>query len=132
MKKHLILLLVAGLFAFTSCSDDDDETSTENTVIGTWTLVEINPTFWDLEACPDKPVITFNEDGTADMTMYSEDTNCEPQQEEGEWSHNSGSQYTINVAPFGSLTGTVTFESQNRFTFTTTYQQVPFTFTFEK
>lgn len=131
MKKHLIFLLVAGLFAFTSCSDDDDGTSTKNTVIGTWTLVQINPPVWDLEACDDKPVVTFNEDGTADMTWYDEDT-CEAQPSEGEWSKESATQYTINVSPFGLLAGTVTWESENRFDFLTNYQGVDFTFTFEK
>lgn len=132
MKNHLILLLVAGLFSLTSCSNDDDGTTEERTVVGTWTMVEMNPAAFNLEECPDKPIIIFHANENADWTFYSQDNNCEGQTDSGTWQQNSDTEYTINVPNFAELTGTVTFSSASMFTFTSTYQNVPFTLTFEK
>lgn len=132
MKNHLILLLVVGLFSLTSCSNDDDGTTEVRTVVDTWTLVSMNPAAFNLEECPDKPLITFHEDGNAEWTFYSQDNNCQGSTDTGTWQQNSDTEYTINVPNFAELTGTVTFSSASRFTFTSTYQNVPFTLTFEK
>ncbi|MFD0976164.1 lipocalin family protein [Salinimicrobium gaetbulicola] len=121
LKKHLILLLVTGLFSLSSCSSDDGDTES-NTVIGTWTLVEINPTAWDLEECPDKPLITFNDDDTADWVLYSQNNNCEGQTDEATWKKISATEYSITIPEQGTFEGTVTFESSQKFTFDTFYK----------
>lgn len=132
IQKHLILLLVAGLFSMTSCSSDDEGTTEERTVIGTWTMVSMNPAVIDLEECPDKPLITFQDDGNAEWTFYTQENNCQGSTDTGTWNQNSATEYTINIPNFGELTGTVNFSSASMFTFTSTYQNVLFTITFEK
>lgn len=131
MKKHFILLLVAGLFAFTSCSSDDDATE-EHTVVGTWNLVAMNPDVVGLDDCPNKPVITFQENGNADWTFYDPDNNCQASTDTGTWELNSGSQYTMIIPGFEPFQGTVEFSSSTQFTFTTTYSGITAVLTFEK
>ncbi len=132
MKKHLILLFAAGLFAFTSCSDDDDGTSTNNTVVGTWTLVEMNPDIVGLDACSEKPVINFKDNGDAEWTFYDSENNCQASTDTGQWEQNSGTQYTMIIPGFEPFIGTVEFSSSTRFTFTTTYSGVTAVLTFQK
>lgn len=133
IKKHLVFLLVAGLFSLSSCSNDDDGDTQANTVVGTWTLVEITPAgFIDLEECPNKPVINFMEDLNAEWTFYTQDNNCEGSTDTGTWKQNSATEYTINVPDLGEITGTVTFNSSTNFTFSGSYNSFPFTMTFEK
>lgn len=136
MKKHLILLLVAGLFTFSSCSSDDDAAE-EFTVVGTWKLVAMNPAAWDLEECPDKPVIVFNENSTADWTLYSQETNCVAQTDEATWTKLSATEYSITIPGQGTFEGTVKFQSATKFTFDTFYEldastKIPVQLTFEK
>lgn len=132
IKKHLILLLVAGLFSLSSCSSDDDGDAEANTVIGTWTLVEMNPDVVGLDDCPNKPLITFQEDGNADWTFYDPDNNCQGSTDTGSWLKNSATQYTMNIPGYEPFIGTVEFSSSTRFTFTTTYAGVQASLTFEK
>lgn len=133
MKKHLIFLLVAGLFAFTSCSSDDDGSTSENTVVGTWKLESTNPTIpgLDPEECPSRPEITFNANETADWTFYSEET-CEATTDSGTWSKNSATEYSITIPDYGTFEGTVAFQSAQQFTFSTDYQGFPVQLTFVK
>lgn len=136
MKKHLILLLIAGLFSLSSCSSDDDGDTESNTVIGTWTLVEINPEeagdAVGLNDCPNKPLITFQEDGNADWTFYDPDNDCQASTNTGSWTQNSATQYTMNIPGLKPFVGTVEFSSSTRFTFTTTYSGFQAVLTFEK
>lgn len=137
MKRYLILLFVTVLFAFSSCSSDDDATE-EFSVIGSWELESTNPSIpgMDPDACPSRPQITFNEDGTADWTFYAEDNNCEAQNSSGTWSQTSATQYSITIPDFGTFDGTVNFENAQKFTFNTTYEvhssSFPVQFTFVK
>lgn len=59
MKRLMSVLFIAILFA--SCSSDDDSSS-ENSIVGAWTLTEAN-----LEVPQD-----FNNDGTADRNFKNE------------------------------------------------------------
>ncbi len=139
MKKHLILLIVAGLFALSSCSSDDDGAATEEySVIGSWELESTNPQIPGLntDACPSRHQITFNEGGTADWIFYDEGNNCEAQNSSGTWSKTSATQYSISIPNYGTFDGTVTFSSAQKFTFSTTYEvnssSYPVQFTFVK
>jgi len=117
MKKFLILLLSITLF--TACSDDDDATSVEGDIVGTWFLVDTRnvPGFNDIDECTGQSTITFNEDNTAFSEFFSnEDGECVSDSESGNWSKSSDSQYTINVPGFGELPGNVEFNG-DRFTF---------------
>lgn len=132
MKKHLILLLVAGLFSFASCSSDDDA-SPEHTVSGTWALVEVQPEgFFDPNACPDNPTVTFNTDNTTDSVFYDPDNDCAADPSKGTWEDKGNNVYVVTIPNFGPTEGTVEFVNSNRFTFSTTIQGFPATLTFEK
>ncbi|WP_029038615.1 hypothetical protein [Salinimicrobium xinjiangense] len=117
MKKHLILLLLAVMFTFTSCSDDDDNTA-ENTIVGSWVLVSVNPPLIDLD-CPQASTISFTATGTAVWNLYAGDNNCDLETSEGQWEKNSGNTYTIYIPNFQAVSGTVNFTGANSFTFTT-------------
>ena len=138
IKNHFILLLVAGLFSLTSCSNDDESTE-ERSVNGTWELESTNPQIPGLnpDACPERPQITFNEDGTTDWIFYSKDNNCEAQSSSGTWNKTSATNYSITIPDQGTFEGTVNFESSQKFTFSTSYQydastSIPVQLTFEK
>lgn len=137
MNKHLILLLIAGFFAFSSCSSDDDATE-EFSVVGSWELESTNPPIPGLnpDACPTRHQITFNDGGTADWIFYDENNNCEAQNSSGNWSKTSATEYSISIPDYGTFDGTVSFSSAQRFTFSTTYEvnssSFPVQFTFVK
>lgn len=116
MKKFLILFLAITIFS--ACSEDDDST-TEGNIVGTWTLVAAtNIPGFTVNDCTGQSTITFNADNTASSTFYSEvENNCVSDTDTGNWSNSSGSQYTITIPGFGDLTGTVSFSNDTRFTF---------------
>lgn len=60
MKRLMSVLFIAAVFA--SCSSDDDNTPPEDSIVGAWTLVELNA---------ENP-IDFNNDGTADANIMKE------------------------------------------------------------
>ncbi len=116
MKKHLILLFLMGLFTFTSCSSDDDDPS-ENSIVGTWTLVSVNPAFIHLD-CPQPSTINLAGNGTADWALYTNENDCTLQDDSGTWEKTSDNSYTIFIPDFGPVPGTVEFTNANSFTFT--------------
>ncbi|TRO65270.1 lipocalin family protein [Christiangramia sabulilitoris] len=118
MKKLLILLVSVCLF--TACSDDDDSGAVEGNIVGTWLLVEANnvPGF-EVDDCTGQSTLTFNADNSASSTFFSEsDGICSSATENGVWTSSENSKYTLLVPGFDDpVTGTVTFSSNNRFTF---------------
>lgn len=116
MKKFLILFLAISIF--TACSDDDDATK-EGSIVGTWTLVAAtNVPGFTVNDCTGQSTITFNADNSASSTFYSNvEGNCVSNNDTGNWSNSSGSQYTIAIPGFGDLNGTVNFIGDSRFTF---------------
>lgn len=117
MKKFLILLLSITLFS--ACSDDDDASS-NGSIVGTWFLVEANNVPYTIDECTGRSNITFNADNTASSEFYSsEGGECDFETDTGNWSNSSDSQYTIKVPGLNqALAGTVDFSGDNRFTFT--------------
>lgn len=115
MKKILILLLLITIF--TACSDDDDSGADGN-IVGTWLLVEANNVpGYTVNECTGQSTITFNADNTASSTFYSTvEGECVSDDDTGNWSNSSGSQYTIEIPGLGDITGIVEFNN-NRFTF---------------
>lgn len=108
-----------------SCSNDDDNASEANTVIGAWVLVDSNniPGF-QVDSCTGQSTIVFLENNTANSVFYSENEAeaCLASESSGSWSKD-GSSYTILIPrigsfPGGDVTGTVSFQGSQRFTFT--------------
>ncbi len=126
MKKFLILFLATSLFAFTSCSDDDDN-SDVNPLIGEWILVSVNPAIIDPAACTNSSSISVNGDNSMSSNFYLEQNNCDLLTTSGSWMDNGNSQYTLEFPELGEVTGTVNFLDANSFTFTTSTNTV-FTF----
>lgn len=135
MKKQLFLFLTLGLFVLGSCSSDDDGGENEASIVATWTLASMNPPLLT-NSCSQKPTITFNEDGTTSWTLYDPENDCTSVTSEGEWSNPSGSTYVVTIPDFGEVTGTATFNGQDKFTFNTSvnYQgtAIPVVLNFEK
>lgn len=117
MKKLLILML--SIATLTACSNDDDSGNTnEEKILGTWFLVEANnvPTF-ELNDCTSQSNITFNADNSALTEYYGTvEGECVSDEDNTTWSKSS-SKYTFDVPSFGPVTGTVTFNSDSKFTF---------------
>ncbi|MGB7784790.1 MAG: lipocalin family protein [Salinimicrobium sp.] len=131
MKKHLILLFLMGMFTFTSCSNDDDGGTTENSIVGTWTLQSISPAVIDLN-CAESSTINLTSNGNADWALYDANNNCTLQSSSGTWEKNSGDNYTIYIPDFQAVPGTVEFQDANSFTFTTSVAGATAVLTFNR
>lgn len=118
MKK--LLLLFVSVAMLTACSkDNDDENGSQEPILGTWYLVEINNAQgYEVNDCNSKSYIDFKSDGTAHSEFYSQNNgNCESEANDGNWTAGDNSKYTFNVPGFGNMTGKVEFNSSSRFTF---------------
>ena len=125
MKK--LFLLFMSLAVLTACSNDDDTTE-EEPILGTWFIVEVNNvpgSDFSLSECNKNSTMTFNADGTATSLFHSEiDGNCLAGASANTTWNNQSGVYTITIpipeleeAGFDTLSGTVEFTS-NTFIFT--------------
>lgn len=133
MKKTLIFILIAALFTFASCSDDDDNTGQQ--ITGTWELTATNPAIipgLNLFSCPNNPEITFNSDGTASWVLYDAENNCAEVSSSGTWVQNSDGSYTVTIPQLGTVDGTVVFSGPNQFNFNTSIESFPVVLTFQR
>ncbi len=128
MKKFLILFLATSLFAFSSCSNDDDDNDV-NPIIGEWILESVNPAVIDPAACTNNSSISVNGDNTMTSNFYLEQNNCDLINTSGTWEDNGNSLYTMDFPVLGEVSGTVNFIDTNSFTFTTATDIV---FTFDR
>ena len=140
MKKSLILLLVAGMFALTSCSDDDDDADTSNnSIVGTWEVTAIEsiaPVDPNDQCENDTSTITFEENNTVESTFYFEANDCVADTATGTWENLGNGDYIMGLGSLGELEGDVEFINSNKFTFSTVIElegiEIPATFTLEK
>ena len=123
MKKYLILLLVAGVFAFTACSEDDETGTDDGTrIVGVWTLVSVSPEnqFFNPDACQTPSTIDLQSEGTVEGTFYLASENCTASEiTDGSWEYHGNSEYSIEFPAIGVQEGTVEFAGENEFTFNT-------------
>ncbi len=126
MKKYLILLIMTAAVGFSSCSDDDED---QDRIIGTWILQSVQPSsLYDPEACAGKnSTVEIEGNNILTATFYFTQTNCVASPEEGTWQKTGASTYTLDFPGFEPLTGTVTYPSSDRMTFSTE-NDVVFTF----
>ncbi|MDT0688414.1 lipocalin family protein [Salegentibacter sp. F188] len=122
MKK--IFLLFMSIAVLSSCSNDDDSSgNSENNILGTWGLVEINNAgdfLIPVNECTSQSQITFNSDGTAISEYYmNTDGECTVDSEEGNWSGGGNNdKYIFRIPILGSQPGRVDFnDDYSRFTF---------------
>ncbi len=116
MKKFLFLFLCAATFA--ACSSDDDETSGEDRIVGSWVMVNASAPLNTIFCETPQSTFSFNDDNTGEATFYLTENECEPTESTGNWKNNGNSSYTI-ATPVGDLTGIVTFSDDDKFTFAT-------------
>lgn len=128
MKKYLLLLAAFGLFFFSSCSDDDGDDTNEYSIVANWNLTSVSPEIpgWDFMVCDQNPAISFQQNGTADWTLYDAENECAEVEDSGTWEKNEGNSYTVDIPQFGKVNGVVAFSGENKFTFTTTVPDLPF------
>lgn len=126
MKKFLVFFFSLALL--TSCSNDDDNTDTDqpDPIIGTWVLVDASSGIDEL-FCPEpESTIKFNANNTGEATFYLAQSECEPESSAGNWENNGNSKYTISLPVLGNVSGTANFVNENRFTFTTALGVITF------
>ncbi len=122
MKKFILLFI--SLAMFTACSKDDEspETDDGSEIVGTWFLVDAKAggVSGNLSDCTKNTFVTFNANGTASSEYYEEsDGNCEVSDSNtGNWDYKGNSIYSVDIAGYDNLEGTVNFESSTRFSFT--------------
>ena len=118
MKKYLILFLLSGFFAFTSCSDDDD--ADVEPIVGTWILQSIEPnTLFDPEGCGSDSTLRILRDNTLIASLYFQQNNCGQISGAGTWQKTGTSSYIFNFPEIGEVEGTATFPGEGSMLFTT-------------
>ncbi len=124
MKKYLILFLVAGLFTFTACSDDDDtETDDGSRIVGVWTFASVSPPneLFNPDACQTPSTIDLQSDGTVEGTFYLASEGCAASEvTDGSWEYLGDSEYAIEFPGLGVQQGIANFNGEDAFTFSTT------------
>lgn len=128
MKKHLILFLMAGALALSSCSKDEEEIGTDDPIIGTWALVQVSPQnpFFNPDDCTEQSTMTFTENNIATGTFYLANNNCEGELSAGTWSNQGNSVYKLSVPFVGSQEFSVDFEGSG--TFSISFQEAQLIF----
>lgn len=119
MKKHLILLMLTALFTFSACSEDDDNGTENDPIVGTWAVVSITPPAINIEDCEQTSTITFNDNNSGSAIFYTAETDCVAMTTAGAWQNEGNDSYSINVPVIGNVSGTVEFNSESEFYFVT-------------
>ncbi|MCK7589315.1 lipocalin family protein [Subsaxibacter sp. CAU 1640] len=116
MKRLFLLFALFGLL-LTSCSNDDD--SSQDRIVGTWTYHKAfeNGVEIVLSDCEKQETYIFRSDNTVDYKYYEEDmsSNCLLEEDiSGTWSVADGNIYTLDFG-FGSASQALTFEDDTFF-----------------
>lgn len=120
--KKLILLLSVITLSFNSC-DSDDDSSSQDPIVGTWNLNQSfeNDEEYELDNCDKEGALTFNSNGTYSSISYytdSDDTCSVDYESTGTWENNENGVYTfIDDESDAEQTLTITF-SGNTFYYT--------------
>lgn len=106
MKKLVLLFGVFGLL-LSSCSNDDDNSSSQDLLIGSWKLHKIyeNDVEVALDPCEKEGTIVVSANGAYSATTFEENLNggCEPTDvENGTWENVGNGNYTLTFEGFSS------------------------------
>lgn len=85
MKKIFLILLI-GVFTI-ACSSDNDDSTTQNSIIGTWQLTksEIGTTD-ETDDCLSKSTLTISSNGNMNgVTHETYNGECDPEEYSGTW-----------------------------------------------
>ncbi len=112
--KKLILLLSVFALVFISCNSDDDNDSSQELLIGTWTYFQ---SFEDgveilLDDCEKQETQVFNDDGTFTITEYDDFNGpCELEGTfSGTWVNSGNGIYTV-IALGETFSQAITFDA---------------------
>ena len=100
--KKLILLAIAAVFTFVSCSEDDDAGS-QDQIVGVWTLHKEfeNGVEEFLTDCEKQEKLVFNNDGTFLYEYYYQEdemSDCILDEESsGTWSNDGNNSYAVST-----------------------------------
>lgn len=117
MKKlNLLLAVLIGLSTL-SCSSDDENTMSQDVVIGIWKPIKVvevykvaNDVTYEASSCYQKSRITFASDGSYNQQIFSENKsgNCAESNSSnfisGTWSKTSDNQYTFKIIEYNDKT----------------------------
>ena len=121
--KKLILLLSVFALVFTSCSSDDDSSSSQDQLIGTWKYYKYfeNGVEETLEPCENQDTSVFSANGDFSGSFYIDNAGtCELDETlTGTWNNEGNGSYSITEGGFTD-TEQITFES-NTFYFEDTW-----------
>lgn len=114
MKKAVLFLSFLTLI-FTSCSSDDDSSSQQDPIIGTWKYHKafVNGVEQTLTDCEKQETFVFKSNDTVDYKYYEEEVsgNCLLEEDaSGTWSNNGNNLYALDFG-FGPTTQALTFEN---------------------
>ena len=111
--KKLILCLSALAIVFTSCSSDDDSSSSQDPLIGTWKVFKYfeNGVEVPLEPCENEETLVFSANGDLSFTDYIDNAGtCEiDESATGTWTNLGSGSYSTTLFGFTS-TEEITFE----------------------
>ena len=111
--KKLTLMLCALTFIISSCSSDDDSSSGQDPIIGTWNLHQrfTNDVEEVLTSCQKQETFTFSSDGSAQYEYYEiNNENCVLEESfTATWSNEGNNNYDLTA--FGETsTQNINFE----------------------
>ena len=111
--KKLILCLSALAFVLTSCSSDDDSSSSQDPLIGTWKVFKYfeNGVEVPLEPCENEETLVFTANGDLSITDYIDNAGtCEiDEAAAGTWTNLSSGSYSTTILG-ETFTVEITFE----------------------
>lgn len=114
MKKAVLFFSIFTVI-FTSCNSDDDGSSQQDPIIGTWKYHKtfVNGMEQILTDCEKQETFIFMSNNTVEYEYYEEDEsdNCLLEENaSGTWSNNGNNEYALDFG-FGPTSRTLTFEN---------------------
>lgn len=117
MKKIGFFASLVMMLGIVSCGNDDDNNSS-NEIVGTWNFqgYMVGDVSVDADECEEQSTLIFSNDGTVEVTTYTEDFDSEEcvidDETSGTWEHTEGNTYEFTDEE-GSYPAEVVFSNNN-------------------